>query len=206
MEFESIDVSPIFRKSWVCLGEYPEIYTTIYHLYGVIQWLYKGNMGTSSRFTSLNPSPGGLRTNLRDLRDLGDVHVEPLHDNRMQPRFRSCTVGDQQDRQHAQDQCQGQEDATPPHHITPWDPKKMTRKASKAHLFPAGRGKGCILCVCVHPPEKKTNGHTDANVFKTRWKLLNESAEGSTTLETELETQKKTTFSPGVALFQTIFS
>lgn len=160
-------------------------------------------MGTSSRFTSLNPSPGGLRTDLRDLRDLGDLHVEPLHDSRMQPRFRSCAVGDQQDRQHAQDQCQGQEDATPPHHITPCSEKNDT-KGIQSSPFPSATRKR-MHRVCA-PTGKKTNGHTNANVFKTRWKLLNKSAEGSTTLETELETQKNNDFQAGVALFQIIFS
>jgi len=75
----------------------------------------------------------------------------------MQPRFRSCTVGDQQDRQHAQDQCQGQEDATPPHHITPCDPKKMTRKASKLVTFSQRDARKDAPGVCTH---RKKLDHT----------------------------------------------
>ena len=59
-------------------------------------------------------------------------------------------------------------------------PKKVTRKPSKGQLFAGKKRKGCIGCG-VHPPERNQMGMHNTHVFNARWKLLNESAEGSTT-------------------------
>ena len=74
-------------------------------------------------------------------------------------------------------------------------PEKSDTKVIQRSAFRSGTRKGCIVSVCTHLKKKQMGMH-NTHVFNARWKLLNESAEGSTTLETELETQKNNDFQP----------
>lgn len=199
MEFESIDVSPIFRKSWVCLGEYPEIYTTIYHLYFLglyndcIRAIWEHPQGS---LPSTRPPAASEPTSVT----LGTSTLNPCMTAACSRAFARAPWGtsktDNTPRTRAKVKRMQRRHITSRHATR----KKCTRsQASKAHLFPAGKSGKDASCVCTH--RRKKNGHTNANVFKTRWKLLNESAEGSTTLETELETQKNNDFQAGVYPF-----